>query len=109
MHSLLDVIKGFCCIKDCEDNSPLATIDPRNELTIFEKLKFRSRFAIGEFLRLNFPKNILHMKILISQVIQCISFFLIIVKYSTIYAQQPSTYFSTILDLSEINVLVPTS
>jgi hypothetical protein len=52
MHSLLDVIKGFRRIKDyCEENSPIVTTDPRDELTVFGKTeKFRPRFAIGEFL-----------------------------------------------------------
>jgi hypothetical protein len=37
MHSLLGVIKGVYCIKDCENNPPIATTDPRDELTVFEK------------------------------------------------------------------------
>jgi hypothetical protein len=41
MHSSLDVIKDFRHIKDyCEDNSPIVTVDPRDELTVFlEKQK----------------------------------------------------------------------
>jgi hypothetical protein len=87
MHSLLNVIKRFL-----ETDS------------FWKDSKFRPRFAIGEFLQHNFLENIL-----ISKVIQCISFIPIIEKYSSIYARQPSTYFDTILGMSEINALVLTT
>jgi hypothetical protein len=44
VHPLLDVIKSVYCIKDCEDNPPIATTDPRDELTIFRKTE---NFAPG--------------------------------------------------------------
>jgi hypothetical protein len=44
VHSLLDVIKGVYCIKYCEDNPPIATTDPRDELTVFGKTE---NFAPG--------------------------------------------------------------
>jgi hypothetical protein len=46
MHLLLEVMNGFCYIKDCEDNFPIATINPRNELKIFKN----SNFAPGSLL-----------------------------------------------------------
>jgi hypothetical protein len=66
MHSLLDVIKVFHCTKDYyEDNSPIVTADPRDELMVFGKTEnFRPRFAIGELLQLDFPENIICIKFL---------------------------------------------
>jgi hypothetical protein len=60
MHSLLDVIKVFHPTKDYyEDNSPIVTADPRDELMVFGKTEnFRPRFAIGELLKLNFRKTL---------------------------------------------------
>jgi hypothetical protein len=50
MHSSLDIKKTIShCITDGEDNSPIVTAFPRDELK-----KFRSGFAIDEFLQLNF-------------------------------------------------------
>jgi hypothetical protein len=57
IHSSLDVIKSFRRIKDCEENSPIVTTGPRDELTVFEKLKFRPRFAISEILWSNFANS----------------------------------------------------
>jgi hypothetical protein len=37
VHSILDVIKGFYRLKDCEDYPPIATMDPRDELTASEE------------------------------------------------------------------------
>ena len=59
VHSILDVIKGFHRVKDCEDNPPIATPDPSDELTAFEKTEISppgwllakccwSNFAISE-------------------------------------------------------------
>ena len=106
MHSLLDVIKGFHCFRDCEDNSPIITANPRDELTVFGKLGISPQVRYWRVSSVQFPYKYTCMKILISQVVQCLSFIPIIVKYSTIYARQPSTYFNTVLDLSEINALV---
>jgi hypothetical protein len=47
MHSSLDVIEGFRRIKYCEDNAPIVTADPRDELTVFEKAE---NFAPGSLL-----------------------------------------------------------
>jgi hypothetical protein len=44
VHSLLDVIKSTYCVKDCEDNPPIVTADPRDELTVFGKTE---NFAPG--------------------------------------------------------------
>jgi hypothetical protein len=55
MHSILGVIESFYCIKDCENNPPIATTDSRDEMTVFGKTEnFRSRFAISEILWSNF-------------------------------------------------------
>jgi hypothetical protein len=66
MHSSLDVIKGFRCIKDCEDNSPIVTADPRDELTVFGKIE---NFAPGSLLASSFSsifqKNMLCIKFLL--------------------------------------------
>jgi hypothetical protein len=81
VHSILHVIESVCCIKDCENNPPIAITDPRNEMTVFGKtenfapgsLSAKSswsnfangeNFAIGKFLQLSFswkyilPKNL---------------------------------------------------
>jgi hypothetical protein len=39
VHSILDVIESVCFIKDCENISPIATTDPRDEMAVFGKLK----------------------------------------------------------------------
>jgi hypothetical protein len=44
VHSILDVIKGFYCVKDCEDNRPIALANLRDELTVFGKTEI---FAPG--------------------------------------------------------------
>jgi hypothetical protein len=44
VHSIFDVIKSVCCEKGYENNPAIATTDPRDELTIFEKIE---NFAPG--------------------------------------------------------------
>jgi hypothetical protein len=62
MHSLLDVKKkGFHCFKDCEDNSPIITANPRDELTVFEKLGISPQVRCWRVSSIKFPyKYTLH-------------------------------------------------
>jgi hypothetical protein len=61
MHSLLDVIKGFHCFKDCEDNSPIITANPRDELKVFRKLGISPQVRYWRVSSVQFPyKYTLH-------------------------------------------------
>jgi hypothetical protein len=44
VHSILDVIESVGYIKDCENNPPIATTNPRDEMTVFGKTE---NFAPG--------------------------------------------------------------
>ena len=102
--------KGFHHLKYYfENNSPIVTANPWDELTVFGKTETspQVRYWWASSVQHSFQKTTLY-KILISQVTQCISFIPIIVKCSLICAQQPSTYIDTILGTSEINALALT-
>ena len=88
MHSLPDVIKGFYCFKDCEDNSPIITANPRDELTVYGKLGISPQVCYWRVSSVQFPyKYTLHENFFFSSN-QCTSFIPSIVKHSITFAWQ---------------------
>jgi len=108
VHSILDVIKGFHHLKDCEDSPPIATADPSDELTAFEKTEISPLgWLLANCCWSNFAleKQFLH-KNLISQVTQCTLVIPDTIKIIHNICMTTLTSTDTIHGTSEINALV---